>query len=261
VDSNKPLVNYSRNFGDGQTRIVQTNEITHSYEKAGVYDVILKVTDPNGEENQVTRKVFIGEKNSPVSSFTVEDEKGTILTQTDSCEGKPAYRVERQQTFKMDIKNSVNIKGQTSKDLNVFFQPKNDDIYNRSDFTYKFTELGCSYIDLTVEDTSIGKNDRQRILFKVVNALPKINNLIMYFPQYGNQFGIGFNQNQQKDIFKLSYDPLIVRIVAQSPNPIDADGVVSYYTFYFYKKENPSRIIEAKVTPGSIPYAYFSLPT
>jgi hypothetical protein len=93
-----------------------------------------------------------------------------------------------------------------------------------------------------------------------VNALPKINNLFMTFPQYGNDVGVGFNAQKQKDLFKTSYDPLIVKVSAQTPTPADADGVVSYYTRYYYKKENPSRLLEIKVTPNNIPYVFFSIP-
>jgi hypothetical protein len=47
--------------------------------------------------------------------------------------------------------------------------------------------VGCSYIDFTAEDTAINKNSRIRIRFKVYNALPKIDNLVLMYPQYGNE--------------------------------------------------------------------------
>jgi hypothetical protein len=54
-------------------------------------------------------------------------------------------------------------------------------------FTYKFNELGCQYIDFTVDDTTINKQASQRIWFKVSNALPTLKNLSLSFPQYGNE--------------------------------------------------------------------------
>jgi hypothetical protein len=43
-------------------------------------------------------------------------------------------------------------------------------------------------------------------------------------------------------------------------NSEDADGFVSYFKRYYYYKDDPSRPIETKITPGDINYAYFSLP-
>lgn len=152
---------------------------------------------------------------------------------------------------------SVNTKGQESS-LKFFFHPKDDEIYTQTTFKYKFSELGCTYVDLTAEDTSISKSDTTRIYFKVVNALPILDNLILNFPQYGNEIGIGFSENNAKDIFNDTYDPLIVKVTAT--NALDSDGFVSYFKWYYYYKDDPSRAIETKITPGDINYTFFSLP-
>jgi hypothetical protein len=47
--------------------------------------------------------------------------------------------------------------------------------------------MGCWYIKYTLEDTSLNKKDEQIIYFKVVNALPTLNNLFLSYPQYGNE--------------------------------------------------------------------------
>lgn len=261
VQSNKAIVNYSRDFGDGETRTVQTNTINHTYNKAWIYNVKLVATDAAGDENEITKKIFIGEKNSPVWAYIITDQKGKILLQSDQCRNQPAYRIDRQQQFKIDITDSVNIKGQKDNNLRIFFQPLRDDIFDTKQFTYKFNDLWCSYIDLTVEDPSVGKNDRKRIYFNVVNALPILNSLFMTFPQYGNDVGIWFNANKQKDLFKSWVDPLVVKVTANTAQPADPDGTLSYYTWYYYKKDNPTRLLEIKVTPSSINYVFFSVPT
>lgn len=40
----------------------------------------------------------------------------------------------------------------------------------------------------------------------------------------------------------------------------DPDGSISYYTRYYYDKNNPNNILESRISPASNPYAYFSLP-
>jgi hypothetical protein len=51
---------------------------------------------------------------------------------------------------------------------------------------------------------------------------------------------------------------LIVKVQAMTPQ--DGDGFISYFKRYYYYKDDPTRLLETKITPGDIEYAYFSLP-
>ncbi len=44
---------------------------------------------------------------------------------------------------------------------------------------------------------------------------------MLFFPQYGNQVGVGFSENTTKDIFNDVFDPLIVKVAAT--NAMDPD--------------------------------------
>jgi hypothetical protein len=92
----------------------------------------------------------------------------------------------------------------------------------------------------------------------VVYALPTLGNMALQFPQYGNEMGIGFQENNVQDIFTTTYDPLMVKVVAM--DSFDPDGTISYYKWYYYYKDDPERILETKITPSTIPYAFFSMP-
>jgi PKD repeat protein len=262
VKSNLSLVNYQWDFGDGITSTIQSDKITHTYKLSGIYKVVLKVSGADGMSNEVTKTVFIGDKNYPVGAFAVLDATSNILTQNESCLDAsgatiPAYQIERYQDFTVDPGLSVNTKGQKS-DLQFYFQPKDNEIYKQTTFKYKFNELGCTYVDFTTEDTAVNKDSKVRIWFKVINALPTLDNVLLTFPQYGNEVGVGFKENNAKDIFNDTFDPLIVKVSAS--NPKDADGFISYYKRYYTYKDDPTRYLETKITPGSIPYAFFSLP-
>ncbi|MDD3262284.1 MAG: PKD domain-containing protein [Candidatus Absconditabacteria bacterium] len=266
VKTNQPILSYEWDFGDNDKRTIQSDTIFHLYKKTGIYNVRLKVNGENETYNEITKTVFVGEKDYPIAGFEVFDKSNIILTQNEICrEGDPisgfvehpAYQIDRYQEVLIDPKLSVNTKGEKS-DLEFFFQPRNKEIYKNTTFLYKFDELGCNYIDLTAEDTSIGKNNTARIWFRVVNSLPKLDNIILFFPQYGNQMGVGFNETQVRDIFNSPFDPLIVKVSAT--NTVDPDGFISYYKWYYYLKDDPTRFIETKITPGDIPYAFFSMP-
>ena len=262
VKSNKNLINYQRDFGDNTTRIIQSNVIQHTYEAAGVYDVTLTAVGRKGEENSITTKVFIGEQNSPVAAYEILDDNNTIIKQDGMCideDGveQAAYILERYNTFTIDINDSVNIKGQNQW-LQWYFQPQDDEIFRSNRFNYRFADLGCRYIYVTVEDTDIGKNNRLKIWFQVENALPKIDNITLFFPQFGNELGVGFQENRVQDIFSSEIDPLIIKVIAA--NAVDPDGIISFFTRYYYHREDPSRILETRITPSNIPYAFFTLP-
>lgn len=265
VKSNESIINYIRDFWDGDTRTIQSDKIVHTYKKSGVYNVILKVSGADGMTNEVTKMVFIWEKQNPVWWYTVLDKASNILTQNETCIQTiwgnaltyPAFQIDRYQDLIIDPGVSVNTKGQ-KVDLQFYYQPQNGEIYKSKTFAYKFNELGCSYIDLTVEDTSISKDDKIRIRFKVVNSLPTLDNVILVFPQYGNDVGVWFNENNVKDIFNDTFDPLIVKVSALKAD--DSDGFISYFKWYYTYKDDPTRYLETKITPGNIPYAFFSLP-
>ncbi len=59
VKSNQPIVNYQWDFADKDTRTIQTDKISHTYVKAGVYKVVLKVSGGDGMENEVSKNVFV----------------------------------------------------------------------------------------------------------------------------------------------------------------------------------------------------------
>ncbi len=264
VKSNQSILNYQWDFADKDTRTIQTDKIAHTYQKSWIYKVVLKVSGADGMDNEVSKNVFVGEKTYPVAAYTVVDNASNILTQNDQCIDKqawntsvPAYRVDRYSDLTIDPSVSVNTKGEKVW-LQFFFQPQNDEIFKQSTFKHRFNEIWCTYIDLTAEDTTIAKSDKARIYFKVVNALPKLDNVVLAFPQYGNEVGVGFNESNAKDIFNDTYDPLIVKVTAT--NSIDPDGFISYYKRYYYLKDDSSRPREIKITPGTIPYVFFSLP-
>jgi len=119
VKSNQPIVNYQWDFADKDTRTVQSDRIAHTYTKAGVYKVILKVSGSDGMENEVSKNVFVGEKTYPVAAFTVIDQVSNIQTQNDECPNTesgssmvPAYRIDRYAEFTVDPSLSVNTKGE-----------------------------------------------------------------------------------------------------------------------------------------------------
>lgn len=268
VTSNEKIISYQWDFWDSDTRFIQTNKIKHKYADVGVKLVKLKVYGENDIENEVTTTLFIGDKNSPIPSYIVSTDGTDFIQPIDYCEEysggnliqHPAYQIDRYQQFTINASNSVNAKGVKWNTLRYLFQPSDNetDIFQQNNFNYKFRKIGCKFVDFSLEDTLLGKSTKERVWFKIYNSLPTLDNVALQFPQYGNQMWVGFNQNKVKDIFQSNFNPLIVRVNAV--NPIDKDWYVSFYKRYYYRKDDPTRYLERKVTPSSVPYVYFSLP-
>lgn len=259
VQSNQKILSYSWKFWDWWNNLTQTNKITHTYNKVWVYNVSLNVEGENWNENSMTEKVFIWEKNYPIAWYKVRNSSNDVMREKDECKSwnvvYPAYKVSRYETITIDPSDSVNTKW-TNANLKFFFQPKYSDIFNASSFKHSFSELWCTYIDMQVEDTAMWLYVNQRIRFKVYNSLPTFDNISLSFPQYWNDIWIWFTENNVKDIFNSEWD-LTVKVTAS--NARDADWFISYYKRYYYHKDDPSRRLETKITPSNINYTYFQL--
>ena len=269
VQTNVPVINYEWDFGNWTpTRTTTDNKWEVKYDKVGSYNVKVKVIGENDDSNEVTEKVFIWEKDSPIIWYEVRDGSSHVIKQNDVCvvaesnwtwtAKYDAFRVDRQASFTINTTQSVNAQG-SKNNLKYYFQLKNDEILQSAKFSHKFNSLWCQYVDYTLEDTSLWKVTKERIWFKVVNALPKLNNLTLSYPQYGNEMGIWLQQSKStNDIFSSSIDPIIIKVTAEGA--IDTDWTISYYKWYYYPKSNPNKLLDTKITPWTISYAFFSVP-
>lgn len=266
VTANKTISYYEWDFGDGKSAQTRNASISHVYENAWAYLVKLKVISPSWEENEVYYSAFVWQKWYPIVWYSIDKGSSVSLNPTEYCSVQEdwktndysAYSVERYDNIQINWWLSVNAQW-TQDSLKVYYKPQNDEIYNKTQITYKFSELGCQYIDMSVEDQQINKLSKSRIRFKVKNATPTLNTLELSFPQYWNEIWIWLNQKNtnNQDIFNVEYDPLIVKVSATWVK--DSDWYVSHFVWYYYAKEDPTRLLEVKITPANVPYAIFAL--
>ena len=273
VTANKPVAYFEYNFGDGKVVKTQSNVVTHIYQRAGVYKLVVKAYAVDGDSNSITANVFVGQRGYPLAIYKViKDNK--ILSPTayckipcnwTGCKFAPAYEVPRLQEVKIDARDSIN--SQWTQDmLKIYFEKSDNNEYIVSNtLTTKFDELGCRKITLYVKDLNNNKIDKKDIYFKVVDALPVLKDLKMYFPQYGGtQNGvfrpnIGGANTLPKDIFSPGFDPLLVKLQAVGARDPDSP-MLSYFRWYYYKKGDKANLIDVKITPYNIPEVVFAVP-
>lgn len=266
VQTNKDVSFYQWNYGDGVTEQLKSPQSTHTYTKAWIYELSLTVATADGQENTISKQLFVGEQGEPVIAYEVKGNAGTVLTPDGSCAGgsgeEDAYVVDRYETIIIDGGLSKNTQWNSSA-LVVQYHPQNDDIYTKKLFTYNFPLLGCQSMDMFLEDTNAGKTIKKTLRFDVRNALPKIEHVLLDFPQPGggNSVGVGVNTKitSQREIFSdTSIDPIVVNVSAKGVR--DPDGIISHFIWYYYPSQDPDRIISLKVTPANVPQTTFVVP-
>ena len=267
------VMTYMWDFGDW--KVVDSQfavDVKHTYWQRGVYPVTLTVYDKNGNDNTVTEMVFIWEVEFPIAAYRVTDSRWFYIQASDECkiEGSSvpqlAYPIDRYESFTVNPSISVNTQG-NSNWLEYVFEPESligsNQAIITSRLTHKFSQVGCHYIDLAVQDSNIWKQDKTRIWFNVKNALPTLGNVTLTFPQYwdSDTYSIWFSSSTttNQNVLDCSWsNNVTVKVTAV--DAYDPDWTVSRLRFYYYNTDDPNRILDSKETWINNPYVYFSIP-
>lgn len=269
---NQPVITYSWDFGDKKTMNSEfASQVEHVYAQKWVYIVNLTVYDKEWNFNTVTERVFIWEVEYPIAAYRVKDSKWFYIQASDTCNitqwsstvSQQAYPIDRYASLSIDPSISVNTQW-NSNWLEYVYEPEwlmwNDRALVRKELWYRFNLTGCHYIDLTVKDSNIWKQDKTRIWFNVKNALPTIKNVVLWFPQYSEDPAwLSIDTNALRSSFECSWTAnLTIKVTAVSAE--DSDWNISRLRFYYYNADDPDRILEYKETLSTSPYVYFVIP-
>lgn len=275
VKTNKNVDYYRYIFWDGKDAKTQSSFITHTYNKAWIYDLKVIVFSTDGDSNSITKKVFVWQKGSPIAIYDVYNWSNRQKLASTLCPVKnswwkwktfkPAYLVWRMQTFTINASKSVNGKWLNNM-LSIYFrkQDSNENILKKN-LSIHLDELWCHKIDLYVRDLNTNKIDKKSIYFKVIDVKPVLKWVSMYFPQYWwPQWNTVFKpqvwgNTTSKNLFKWDFDPLLVQLIAKGAYDPDS-SVLANYRWYYYREWDKENIISVKETPYNINQAVFSLP-
>lgn len=223
-------------FGDGgSTEISSEGRISHLYKKSGTYDVTLTVRGANaGGQNSITRKVYVTEANSPFALIGLKIESNAVQPTAGACGENEAFVINRVKPVNFTGEDSVNVDGNTSG-LSYAWKYAGKTSTQR-DFSYKFDELGCFPVSLTVRSQKTGKTHTMGAYVKVENVLPSFSSLSITTD-------------------KADADPVVVKVTAN--NATDEDGVITSYLWYYYTDSDPEpqdfRITRTNATSFVLP--------
>lgn len=216
IATSKEAQTYEWQFGDGETDTSTSGRINHVYKKSGTYSVSLTVRGRNSDSNSISRKVYVMDGDTPFSIISLKRENEEIIPTADACDGKEAYVIDRAKPVTMSAENSVNTDGSTQGLAYTWkYGSRNS---SQKDFSYKYDELGCFPITLTVRSQKTGAQHTASAYVKVENLAPKLSSLSVVAD-------------------KMDADPVTVTVTAN--NAVDDDGVVASYIWYYYTADDP----------------------
>lgn len=199
-------------FWDGEKKQSTTAKIDHTYQKSWVFTVKLVVRNSDGVTNSFSKTVYVSESDAPYAVIDMDFWGAEVPNfDTSACSGG-AYIVNRTKTIYFKWGDSVNIDG-TSNGLSYSWKIGNDKFVSGRDSSYKFDELGCFPIKLTVKSNNNGSTHSVNTWVKVENLKPTFTSL---------------NIQAQS----LESDPVIVNVNAVGAQ--DLDGVIQSYLWYYY---------------------------
>ncbi|MFB0964650.1 MAG: PKD domain-containing protein, partial [Patescibacteria group bacterium] len=206
------------NFGDGGSVEISSNgRVSHTYKKSGTFDVTLVVRGANaGGQNTISRKVYVTEANAPFALIGLKIDSNSVQTTPGACGDKEAFVITRVKPISFTAEESVNVDG-SNQGLSYAWKYAGKTSTQR-DFSYKFDELGCFPVTLTVRSQKTGKTHTMESYVKVENVLPTFSSLSVTTD-------------------KADSDPVVVKVVAN--NAIDEDGVITSYLWYYYTDSDP----------------------
>lgn len=201
------------NFGDGKSQGGTLDNVTHTYEKSGSFDVTLKVSDKNNMTNTFKRTVYVSDSDEPYSILDVKyDTNSQPEYEADACGWDGAYVINRVQNVLFDASESINIDGQTTW-LEYSWKIGQTTYSTSQTVTQRFDEIWCFPVKLTVKSKANAASHSSSTMVEVRNVLPTLTSL-----------GIQIENPEA--------DPLVIRVNANGAT--DPDGVIQSYLWYYY---------------------------
>ncbi len=203
---------YEWDFWDGNKKTSTSNKMEYVYEKSWTFNVKLTVKDADGNINETTKTVYVWESNAPFSVIWVDYWASEAPFYDAWACSWWAYIVDRVKTVYFKWWESLNLDG-TTVGLSYTWKIWNSKYVTSKDTTFKFDELGCFPIKLTVKSDKTWAIHSTDTWIKVENLKPTLTSL---------------NIAVQDD--KL--DPVVVWVSAVWAS--DPDWIIQSYLWYYY---------------------------
>ncbi len=177
------IVQAEWDFGDGTPTVTQNQsqlnareKVTHTYEKAGNFNIVLKLTDEAQNAGQMTKVLILSENNVPAADFDFQHEETDAALTT-------ATRI------RFDAANSTAAQGSVSRFNWRITSATNETVFTSTDknFFYQFPKPGRYEVSLQVT-TNLGiTSSRVSQRFFVESSAPQASYTYTFYPYIPNR--------------------------------------------------------------------------
>lgn len=199
-------------FGDKFWDVTTSPLASNTFEVAWKYNVKLRVTDDKEKTNEITKSIFVAPSDKPYAFIDIWFWATQEPEFDESACDTWAYVVDRTQSVNLRWDESINTRWE-SRWLSYTWKIWVNKFFREKNTTYKFDELGCFPIKLTVKDDTTGATHATDTNIIVKNLLPTLSVIDLAI------------EDETKD-------PMIVKATAMGAS--DLDGVIQSYLWYFY---------------------------
>ncbi|MBL4694559.1 PKD domain-containing protein [Candidatus Gracilibacteria bacterium] len=242
IESDKGIA-YEIDFGDGENStgsIEQTATISHSYQSADKYTVIVTVFDEEDNDNSIQRRFFVGDSNNPVAKATIFVD-GTEIQNTSE-----PIDVNKKSIITFDASDSKNIDG-TARKLKYSWDFGDRDKSSNKTTKHSYSELspkeiGFYDVKLLVsdkDDPTLQAEDSVQI--NVINQAPTFSS-IQAVPE-----------TKDGDLITP------VRVEVKAHGAEDEDGEITQYRWWYFDLDDPDEALGIQIT--KIPSARLNIGT
>ncbi len=189
------IVQADWDFGDGTPSVTQNQnqlnareKVSHTYEKAGNYNVVLKLTDEAQNSGQMTKVLILSDNNVPAADFDF---------QSDTPDSNTGITTATKVRF--DAANSTAAQGAVSRYNWRVLAATNETVFTSTDksFTYQFPRPGRYEVSLQVT-TNLGiTSSRVSQKFFVESSPPQAAYSYSFYPYIPNR--VDFDASSSSD--------------------------------------------------------------
>ncbi len=199
-------------FGDGNKKSWTSSKVEYVYEKSWTFNAKLTVRDNDWNSNEFTKIVYVWESNAPLAIISMDFWSNEEPRYDSQACSKWAYIIDRIKAVNFKWSESLNIDW-SNENLSYTWKIWNDKYISAKDTTYKFDELWCFPIKLTVKSNKNWSLSSTESWVKVENLKPELTTLDLAI------------QNE-------TTDPIVVNVSALWAK--DPDWVIQSYLWYYY---------------------------
>ena len=215
-------IDFGDGDGDAAEGVSGSKTFTHTYDETGTYEVEVAAYDEDNNENTYTKKVYIGDSESPISVISIEKDGSPISNL--SIDGNT------ETVFTFDASESKNTNG-TSRNLKFSWDFGDNTLSTEKTASHTYEEVGIYEVMLTVsdeDDPSLKSEDTFEIT--IAEDPPEISSLTYSVTS------------------ESMTTPVEISVEVDAEDP---DGSIANYYWYYYDTSNTTDKLGAQITETS----------